>query len=137
MIKLNLLSLILLLSLSFKSLAMEFITGNYELVKGDEKFCEDGFIQIKKDDLLLGTRYRFPNFKSKDFQYSNDDKTCEYKISNFNEKDFYKQKLIQTCKKEVEPLNREIIFKYKNKNELEISIQLNNQSYQCLLRYEK
>lgn len=126
--------LFIFILLSLNSYAFEFKKINYELLSGDEKICEDGTLKVYKNDLILGTRYIFPNFKDAKYQYSSDDKSCEYLISNKETSDTYTQELKQICKKKIENLNRKIVLKYNSHNNLVVEMTINEKLNTCLLK---
>lgn len=119
------------------SYALEFTAGEYELVSGDEKICEDGTLSIHKADLIIGSRYQFPNFKQVEYSYSSDDKSCEYKIHNTHSPTSYQQELKQICKKENESMKRVIDFTYISKTELQMKILKNQKEEICKLKLIK
>jgi len=112
---------------------MEFKSGNYELIKGDESVCEAGPLLMHDDQLRLGAKLIFLKYKTPSYTFLNDEKDCEYSIENIHDKTHYEQKLTINCQK-AQPYTRWIKFNYKSAELLMMNITLKNNTYQCELK---
>lgn len=72
--------------------------GDYNLVDGNEEYCEEGPIVIKDGDLRIGARFVMMQFEKPTYSYESDDKTCAYHIKNTLQKNGLKQEIDHKCK---------------------------------------
>jgi hypothetical protein len=120
--------------LSSDAFAFDFKFGDYQLVKGDEKVCEDGGLIAKDGTLFLGSRYIFIHYKDKEYKFQSDDFACEYTVINTFTAEKYSREMTQKCKNPAENGKRKFIFKSGKKKNLLISIEIDQLKYECELR---
>ncbi len=73
-------------------------SGDYDLVDGNEEYCEEGPVVIKDGDLRIGTRFVMMQFEKPTYSYESDDKSCTYLIKNTPQKNGLKQEIEHKCK---------------------------------------
>lgn len=83
---------------SFCAAAFEVKSGNYKLVDGDEDFCEEGYVNLTKGDLKIGSRLVFLQINKAQFNYESDDGTCFYNVKTTSLKNGFNQEITHKCK---------------------------------------
>jgi hypothetical protein len=129
--------LVTILTISISEvLALEFRTGVYDLIKGDEKKCEEGPLLIKDDQLIFGSRYVFVNFKKPSVEFQNDEKNCSYFIKNIHTEKTYEQQMIIKCFKAT-PVKKVVQFHYSSTDKLVMDINSDEFNQRCELLWKK
>lgn len=87
-----------ILPLAQASTLKDIKPGDYNLVDGNEEYCEEGPIVIKDGDMRIGARLVVMQFEKPTYTYESDDKSCTYNIKNLPQKNGLKQEIEHKCK---------------------------------------
>jgi len=119
-----------------ESFALDFKTGSYDLIKGDENICVEGPLLIKGDQLSLGGKLTFTSYKKPTVEFLNDEKDCKYLIANKHTEKSYEQQTTITCQKN--PVTKKVIrFHYKTADTLIMEISSEGNHNLCELQWKK
>lgn len=128
---------IVILAISISEVrALDFRTGTYDLIKGDEKLCEQGPLHIKGHDLFFGSRYVFVSYKASSVEFLNDEKNCKYFIKNSHTEKTYVQQMIIKCFKATS-VKRVVQFHYASFDKLVMNIIYDKNNQRCELLWKK
>ena len=127
---------ILLFLFSTNSWSLDFHPGLYELIKGDAELCFEGPLQLNGEDLILGAKLIFKNYKSPIVKLVSDDKDCSYTIKNIHTKESYQQQILAKCKKSPS-FKRTINFHLQESDKLKMSIVKKDSTTTCELSLKK
>jgi len=119
-----------------KANSLEFKTGDYELINGDEKVCPEGQLQQKGDQLIFGGKLVFADYKKSSVEFLNDEKDCKYHIQNNHTAKNYEQITTILCKKD-KAVNTVIRFHYETPVKLMMEISSNGKKHRCELLWKK
>lgn len=126
----------LILLVGVEAVALDFKPGQYDLVKGDALHCEEGPLQLKNDQLSLGAKLIFPDYKKVSVEFDNDEKNCHYSIKNIHDEKSYEQQMTVTCKPSP-TYKRSVKFTYESEDKLVLRINEKNKTTICELKWKK
>lgn len=120
----------------FEAVALDFKTGQYDLVKGDPDHCEEGPLLLKNEQLSLGAKWVFPDFKKASLEFDNDDKNCRYSIQNIHDEKNYEQLMTVSCRS-APAYKRSVKFTAAGEGKLLVRISEKNKAHLCELKWKK